>query len=65
MKHPHWIKKAHLWGEDEYVCSACGASYDRPRASCPRCGADMQGEQYDPTFVDEAEVLDMIFGDHW
>ena len=57
-----WIRHAHLFSADEYECSACGATVDKPKPTCPKCGASMGGEKYDPSWVDEAAMLDIILG---
>ncbi len=34
-----------------------------PYDKCPNCGADMSGRQrYDPKFVDECEIMDILDG---
>ena len=60
---PHWIQKEHLFGEIEYVCSVCGDVFDEPWEVCPECGAKMRKVKFGPVFVDEAEMLDILFGD--
>ena len=62
-KKARWIRHTHLFGSDEYQCSACGARIKKPKSVCPRCGAVMTGEKYDPSWVDEAAILDIILGD--
>ena len=42
----YWIQKTHLLRADEYECSACGRN--------------MTKSKYDPTWVDEAEMLDIL-----
>ena len=56
----HWIQKTHLLRRDEYICSACGRAAKKAYGNCPSCGADMRGKKYDPSWVDEAEILDMM-----
>ena len=58
-----WIKKAHVFRSDEYVCSACGCRAARPGRICPGCGAAMKGSKYDPAWVDELEWLDAFLDD--
>ena len=65
MKKPHWIRKTHLFRADEYVCSKCGAKSPQPYKSCPRCGSNMAGSKYDPTWVDEMEGFSAFMGDDW
>lgn len=55
-----WIRKTHLFRADEYVCSACERRFDRPYVQCPGCGRNMSGSKYDPTWVDEAEITDLL-----
>lgn len=63
--HAHWIHKEHLFDPEEYVCSVCGEGSDRPYDECPACGSDMTGGiKYDPVFVDELEVMDIVLGDN-
>ena len=56
----HWIQKTHLLRADEYVCSACGRRFDAPYEECPHCHRTMTGSDYDPSWVDEAEFLDIF-----
>ena len=63
MKKPHWIEKEHLFAGTEYICSCCGASFEEPWKECPACGAVMKKIKYDPVYVDEAEMLDILLGD--
>ena len=58
-----WIKNTHFFKRDEYRCSACGYVSDRQKSTCPKCGAKTKGPSYNPSWVDEAETLDMIFND--
>ena len=60
-----WIRHTHLFSADKYECSACGATVDKPKPTCPKCGASMGGEKYDPSWVDEAETLSAILDDDW
>ncbi len=65
MKQAHWTRRTHLFREDEYVCSACGASCRKPGPSCPACGATMKKTKYDPSWVDEAEGLSAMLDQDW
>ena len=65
MKQAHWIRRTHLFRADEYICSASGASHQKPSPSCPACGALMKKTKYDPSWVDEAEGLSAILDDDW
>ncbi len=65
MKAARWIRRTHLFRPDEYVCSACGASFDRPYAVCPRCGEAMKRTACDPSWVDEAEELSALLDEDW
>lgn len=58
-----WIRHTHVFRRDEYECSACGGQADRPYKTCPHCAAAMGGSEYDPSWVDELEIMDAIFGD--
>ena len=64
MKRVYWIHKTHLLRPDEYICSRCGASYHKPYKVCPNCQAEMGKTKYEPSWVDEAEMLD-ILDDEW
>ena len=44
-----WTQRTHLLRADEYIC--------------PFCGHSMEGSDYDPSWVDEAEMLDIFFDD--
>ncbi len=65
VKRVHWIQKTHLFRADEFVCSACGASYDKPYKACPHCQAVMGKSKYDASWVDEAEGLSALLDDDW
>lgn len=56
----YWIQKTHLLRADEYECSACGRRFDKPYVQCPYCGRNMTKSKYDLTWVDEAEMLDIL-----
>ena len=56
----YWIHKTHLLRRDEYICPACGRAAKKAYRNCPSCGANMRGKKYDPSWVDEAEILDML-----
>ena len=60
--HTHWIRHTHLFSADEYECSACGETTGKPQPTCPHCGASMGGEKYDPSWVDEAAIMDILLG---
>lgn len=62
-KTAHWIQRTHLFRKDEYECSSCRARTDKPKKVCPRCGLPMKGSKYDPSWVDEMETIDALFGD--
>ena len=63
QKTAHWTQRTHLLRRDEYVCSACGTAAEKPYKTCPGCGMSMKGTKYEPTWVDEAEMMDIIFKD--
>ena len=58
-----WIRITHLLRRDEDECSSCGARAEKPYKACPRCGIAMKGSEYEPSWVDEAEAMDAMFGD--
>ena len=57
-----WIRHTHLFLADDYECTACGYTVNKPQPTCPHCGAVMGGEKYDPSWVDEAAMLDILLG---
>lgn len=59
----HWIQRTHLFRKDEYECSVCKCRTDEPYKACPHCGLPMKGSKYDPSWVDEMEMIDAIFDD--
>lgn len=64
MKHTaQWLRQTHLFGKDEYQCSACGFLSGRPVAACPRCGANMKGAKSGASWVDALAAFDAIFED--
>ena len=65
MSAAHWIRRTHLFRPDEYLCSACGASCDRPAGLCPVCGAPMNRTRHEPSWVDEAEELSALLDEDW
>lgn len=64
-KAAYWTKRTHLFCADEYICSNCKASCDKPYIVCPACGFQMKKQKYDPTWVDEAEMLSALVDDDW
>ena len=60
---PHWIEREHLFDGTEYDCSCCGASFEEPWEECPACGVRMEKIKNDPVYVDEAEMMDILFWD--
>ena len=65
MNTAYWIRRTHLFSADEYICSACKGSFDRPYGECPSCGAHMKKGKYVPSWVDEAEALSALLDDDW
>ena len=61
-KSANWIQKTHLFRPDEFICSSCRASFKKPCKNCPACGIVMRANKYDPSWVDEAELLDIFLG---
>ena len=55
-----WIRRTHALWSDEYECSACEARTDAPYERCPFCGAKMEGELYDPSWVEEMAFFNEI-----
>ena len=58
-----WIQRTHIFRKDEYECSSCGYSSDRPYKTCLKCGSIMKGSKYDPSWVDEMEAIDAFLED--
>ena len=48
---------------DEFISSAGGCKAKKAYKKCPRCGAQISKVKYDPSWVDEAEFVDMMFDD--
>ena len=63
MKPAHWTQRTHLFRADEYICSACNASSDKPYKIRPACGSKMKKTGYDPSWVDEIETLSAFLDD--
>ena len=62
-KTAYWIQRTHLFRKDEYECSACRRRFDKPYVECPGCGRKMTRSKYDPSWVEEIETMDALFGD--
>ncbi len=62
-KTAHWIRRTHIFRQDEYECSACGIRTKKPVKTCPGCGLPMKGSKYDPSWVDEMEAIDAMLED--
>ncbi len=60
---PHWIRHAHIWGQDEYECSECGAVFGRRYPSCPSCGASLRRVSDREDWLDEAAQADILDDD--
>ena len=60
----YWTQITHFADSDEYECSNCKRLFDKPYAVCPACGVKMKKVKYEPTWVDEAEEFDILFGDY-
>ena len=58
-----WTKHTHIFRKDEYVCSTCGYSSEKPYKTCPKCGSIMKGSKYDHSWVDEMEDIDAFLED--
>ncbi len=62
-KPPVWIQKTHFLRADEFICSACGCKAKKAYKTCPSCGASISKVKYDPSWAEEAELLDMLWED--
>ena len=65
MKRDLWIQKTHLFGKDEYICSACRAVCDKPYQVCPVCGTEKHSVEYNASWVDEAAELSIVLDKDW
>ena len=63
MKKAYWIQHTHIFSADEYKCSNCRYTGNKPYRYCPSCNAKMARSEYDPSWVDELEAMDILFGD--
>ena len=57
------IRRTHLFSADTYECGACGQQIQKHDTTCPHCGRTLQGEDYDPSWVEEAAMMDFFFGE--
>ena len=62
-KTPVWKQKTHFLRADEFVCSVCGCKAKKAYKICPGCGSKLSKVKYDASWVDEAELIDMIWED--
>ena len=60
---PRWIKHSHLFGPDEYECSACRAVFRRALPACPNCGAKPRKVVDRKEWIDEQEQMNWMRGD--
>lgn len=60
----YWTQHTHLFKNDEYECSVCGAVQDKPYTVCPGCNSQMSKVKYDASWIDEMAVYDEIFDDN-
>lgn len=60
-----WTRRTHLFRPDEYICSVCKASCTKPYQVCPSCGFMMKKAKYDPSWVDDAEMLSALLDEDW
>lgn len=65
MKTANWTQRTHLFRSDEYICSACKASRDKPYKVCPSSSTPMKKAKYEPSWVDDAEGLSALLDDDW
>jgi hypothetical protein len=63
MKKAYWIQHTHIFSADKFECSTCRKESAKPTNVCPNCGAKMMKSKYDPSWVDELEAFDALFGD--
>ena len=60
-KSPVWIRKTHFLRADEFICSDCGCKAKKAYKTCPGCGVRINKIIYDASWVDEAELIDMMW----
>ena len=60
MRAAYWIEKTHLMDDDEYICSTCGYSSDRPYKVCSNCEKNMKKIKYDPSWAADEDELVLI-----
>ena len=65
MKAALWTRRTHLFHADDYICSACKVSNDKPYMVCLACGAPMKKAKYEPSWVDEAAGISAMLDDGW
>ena len=58
-----WTASGHLFGADEYECSACGAIYRCSSASCPNCGAAIRMVYDTQEWIDEEDEMSWLLDD--
>ena len=64
MSKGKWTRHTHLFEKDEYECSVCHETFEKPSAVCPKCGTKMKSSvKYDASWVDEMADYDSMFGD--
>ena len=62
-REPAWIRHSHLFGPDEYECSACHALFRQHPPACLKCGAALRMVLDRQEWVDEAEEMEWMTGD--
>ncbi|MBQ0026561.1 MAG: hypothetical protein KBS79_04240 [Lachnospiraceae bacterium] len=60
-RNSYWIQRTHIFRSDEYECASCGCKSSKPFKTCPSCYRSMSGSDYDPTWVDEIDIMDDLF----
>ncbi len=65
MRKAKWIRRTHLFGQDEYVCSYCRHVSSKAYNCCPFCGCVMGRMKSDSVWIDELESITAILDDDW
>ena len=60
---PCWIRRTHLFAQDEYECSECGAVFTRKPTICPNCGIVIRSISDRKEWLDEAAMYDILDDD--
>ena len=54
QKKGYWMRRTHLFRDDEYECSNCKRHFKKAYSVCPHCNAKMTGKKTNYNWIDEA-----------